>query len=221
MSKFLDNINGSALYLATWVAHKSGRFQVEGLENLRAAQASGQPIMLSTWHGMTLTMASYIRTIYDMSKIVLLMPDDWRGGALQVYANKLGSIPFPVDLTEDGGMKSARKILKLVRMVKGGLTGYINPDGPAGPAYVIKPGLTYIAQKSKALIVPMSAYCRHGYRLNRWDQYLIPYPFSRISIYFGEAVAVEKGDDLTAVNEHLTNLLHRAAAQAAANYYEK
>ncbi len=221
MGKLLDNFNGSVLYFISWIASKSCRFQVDGLEHLEVAQKNRNSVMLATWHGQTMTFVSFFLTFYDVSRFVMLMPDDSRGRVLEIYARKSGSKPFPVDLTEEGGMRSARKILKLVQMIKGGQDGYINPDGPSGPAYVIKPGVTYIAQKAGVRVVPMGAYCRHAYRLNRWDQYLIPFPFSRISVYFGEALAVEKGEDLTAVNQNLTNLLHRATAQAAANYYEK
>jgi lysophospholipid acyltransferase (LPLAT)-like uncharacterized protein len=71
-------------------------------------------------------------------------------------------------------------------------------------------------------MLPLGAYVRHGYRLNRWDQYAVPYPFSRISISIGAPMSVAKDqDDLASVTENLTDVLHRIAAQASANYYEQ
>ncbi len=221
MTSFRDKLSGNALYWLSQIARRSGRYQVSGLEYLQTAQASGKPLVFATWHGMTMMLVGFFANQYDLSKLVLLMPDDWRGEALQVFANKLGAAPFPMDLKGEANMATARRLATLVRQVKAGQDAYITPDGPEGPAYVIKPGVAYIAQKAKAIILPLGAYARHGYRVNRWDRYIVPYPFSRISVAIGEPMTVEKGEELTAVTHTLTNQLHRIAAQAAANYYEQ
>jgi len=125
-------------------------------------------------------------------------------------------------LTGSESMATARKLAELVRRVRQGHDCYITPDGPDGPAYVIKPGAVYIAKKARAAILPVGAYARHGYRLNRWDQYVVPYPFSRISIAIGAPMPVDKEQvDPGPVIEKLTDALHRVTAQSAANYYEQ
>lgn len=157
----------------------------------------------------------------DLSRIVLILPDDWRGHTLTVFVNQLGAQPFPMNLHADGGMATARRLAQLVRQVRGGDHCYITPDGPEGPAYQIKPGVAFIAQKTNGLILPVGAYARHGYRVPRWDRYTLPYPFSRISVQIGAPLTVSKDDDLTAVTDTLTDRLHRVTMQAAANYYEQ
>jgi len=221
MPTLRDKFNGTGLYLISKLTQKKGRFQVNGRENLDTAIASGRPLILTTWHGMTMMLVGYFAKTIDVSKVVLLMPDDWRGEALAIFARKVGGEPFPMNLKGDDSMGMARQFVKLVRKVKQGHYCYITPDGPDGPAYVIKPGVAFIAQKAGAYILPIGAYARHGYRLNRWDRYVIPYPFSRMSIEIGQPFEVRKDADLTAVTDHLTDILHRVHAQAAANYYEK
>ena len=221
MANFRDTLNGNALYWLSQIVRKTGRYQVSGLEHLQAAQANNQPLVLATWHGMTMMLVGFFANHYNLKNIVLLMPDDWRGEALQVFANKLGTEPFPMDLKGEANMATARQLATLVRRVKQGRDCYITPDGPDGPAYVIKPGVAFIAQKAKVPILPLGAYARNGYRVNRWDRYTIPYPFSRVSVAIGEPIWVKKGDELTAVAQTLTDKLHRITAQAAANYYEK
>jgi lysophospholipid acyltransferase (LPLAT)-like uncharacterized protein len=104
----------------------------------------------------------------------------------------------------------------------GGYHLYIAPDGPEGPAYTAKPGFTYTAQKANAIILPVGAYCRNGYVIPRWDQYVLPYPFSRISVHFGEPCEIPKDvKDLSETEQGLTDQLHRATMQAAANFYEQ
>jgi lysophospholipid acyltransferase (LPLAT)-like uncharacterized protein len=220
VATWMDKFNGYGLYWIAQMTRRSGRFQTCGMEHLAAAQASGRPIILTAWHGMTMMLVGFFSNFYDTARLVLLMPDDWRGAALEIFSSKLGAEPYPMNLHAEGGMATARRLAELVRKVKGGRDAYITPDGPEGPAYVIKPGIAFIAQKANALIVPIGAYCRHGYRMPRWDRYVIPYPFSSIAIHIGAPLAVEKGADLTAVTHHLTNVLHRVTAQAAADYYE-
>lgn len=221
MATLRDKLNGNGLYLLSQITRRTGRYQVDGLARLEVAKASGAPLVFAAWHGMTMMLVGFFANHYDLSRIVLLMPDDWRGAALNIFASKLGAEPFPMDLKSKANMATARRLATLVRRVRGGRGCYITPDGPDGPAYIVKPGVAYIAQKAKALIVPVGAYARHGYRLNRWDRYILPYPFSRISVAIGEPMKVGKGDELTAVTDDLTNKLHRITAQAAANYYEQ
>jgi lysophospholipid acyltransferase (LPLAT)-like uncharacterized protein len=221
MSNLRDGLNGHGLYLLSQIVRKTGRYQVAGLHHLKEAQASGQPFIGVAWHGMTMMLVGFFQDHYDLSSLVLLLPDDWRGGALSVFTRKLGAQPFPMDLSGDGGMTTARRLASLVRRVRQGSDCYITPDGPDGPAYIVKPGVAYIAKKADAIILPLGAYARHGYRVNRWDQYTLPYPFSRISVNVGAPIPAAKDqDDLTAVTGTLTNILHRVTAQAAANYYE-
>lgn len=221
MTQLRYRINGQFLYLLAQMTRKFSRFQVSGLENLAAAQASGQPLVFSAWHGMTMMLVGKISDWFDTSRIVLLMPDDWRGESLKVFAQKMGAQPYPMNLEQRDNMATARHLVNLVRQVKAGKHCYITPDGPDGPGYVIKPGVAFIAQKAQGLILPFGAYARDGYRLSRWDTYVVPYPFSRISIHIGAPLEVAKGVELTAVTDHLTNILHRVAAQARANYYEQ
>ena len=221
MSSLGDKVGGNALYLAARMTSASGRFQLNGESYLQMAAASGKPIIFAAWHGMTMMLVGLFRNRLDLSSIVLILPDDWRGRALVIFAEKLGAQPFPMNLEGEASMATARKLAQLVKLVKGGCYCYLTPDGPFGPAYVLKPGLAYIAQKAGAIILPVGAYTRHGYRLNRWDRYTIPYPFSRISVEVGAPIEVEKGADLTAVNQSLSHTLNQVTLQAAANYYEK
>ncbi|MCB8945000.1 MAG: hypothetical protein H6658_14715 [Ardenticatenaceae bacterium] len=221
MSSWGDRVGGNALYQLARLTSATARFQLNGEAYLQSALDNGRPLIFAAWHGMTMMLVGMFRTRLDLSRIVLILPDDWRGNTLVIFATKLGAQPFPMNLEGDASMATARKLSQLVKQVKVGQYCYITPDGPFGPSYVMKPGLTYIAQKAGALIVPVGAYARHSYALNRWDRYTIPYPFSRIALEVGEPITVEKGADLTAVNHTLTQTLNQVTLQAAANYYEK
>ena len=63
-------------------------------------------------------------------------------------------------------------------------------DGPQGPFGVIKPGLIRIAQYAGLPIVPTITSGENRWEFNSWDRFLVPKPFSRVIIRFGEAVHV-------------------------------
>jgi lysophospholipid acyltransferase (LPLAT)-like uncharacterized protein len=211
---------GNSLYLLSELTRRTGRFHIEGLPYLEQSQAQG-PTILTAWHGMTMMLAGFLLNHYDPGRLVIIMPDDWRGATLAVWAAKFGAQALRLNLKGDPTMATARQLTRLVRLVKKGDDCYITPDGPDGPAYVIKPGVAFIAQKTGATLLPLGAYTRRGYRLNRWDQYVVPYPYGRIAIVIGPPVTIPAEDALTDVPAALTIALHQVSAQAAANYYEK
>ena len=212
---------GSGLYGLSQLLRRTAHFQVDGWEHLHQAQAQERGIIFVAWHGMTMMLASFFQNHLDLGRLAIILPDDWRGATLSVWTRKLGATPFRLHLEGDAGMASARKLAEVVRHLKAGRDCYITPDGPDGPAYVVKPGATFLSRKGRACLLPLGAYTRSGYRLKRWDQYVVPRPFCRISIAVGEPIEVSAESNLSALDEHLTNQLHRVAAQAAANYYKK
>jgi lysophospholipid acyltransferase (LPLAT)-like uncharacterized protein len=220
--RLIDRLSGNGLALITYIVKKTCRFQYSHFEHLKEAFASGQTVIVTSWHGLTL-MAIPMATLYqEPGSYVVLMPDDWRGASLKVYADRMGATPFMMNLAGDNTLGMGRQFVKLVRQVLRDKNLFINPDGPEGPSQVIKPGITFVAKKADAVILPIGAYTRHGYRVHRWDRYVVPYPFSRISYCFGEPYRIPpEMEDLTAADKHLTKILHRVTMQAAANYYEK
>ena len=216
-----DRLYGTVLYLVARLTSKTARFQVSGSQYFQAALSGERPTILTAWHGMTMMLAGFLLNQRDISEVVLIIPGDRRGPVLDVFARKLGATPFPMDLSGDASLSAARKLAQLVRLIKAGHHGYITPDGPDGPAHVVKPGVVYLARKAQATILPVGAYTRHGYRQPRWDRYVVPYPFCRISVCFGPPLHVPEEVELTAATGPLTDTLHRVTMQAAANYYEQ
>jgi lysophospholipid acyltransferase (LPLAT)-like uncharacterized protein len=222
--RFTDTVNGSLLYALSRLVQKTCRYQVSGLEHLEAAFSSGRPVIITGWHGITMMLIPYAIKYQDIdiADVVCILPDDWRGGSLQVFTQRLGAIPFPMNLHGDNTLGMGRKLVKLVREVVDGKHIYLTPDGPDGPSYGIKPGLTFIAKKANAIILPVGGYARHAYVVPRWDRYVVPIPFSRISLCIGEPYTIPpETENLAGVDELLIDLIHAVTMQAPANYYEQ
>jgi lysophospholipid acyltransferase (LPLAT)-like uncharacterized protein len=221
MSKTTDTISGTTLAGIANLAYRTSRFQIIGMENLQAALSREKPIMLASWHGMTMMLAPFVRKYLDIRAFIVIMPDDWRGKTLEVFTKRMHGEGFPMNLRGDSTLGMGRELIKLIRKIKLGKHLMLHPDGPDGPAYVAKPGLTFMAQKADAAIVPIGAYCRHAYRVPRWDLYTLPYPFSRITLHIGKPIIIPKdAKNLEERNDELSETLNRVAAQASADYYE-
>jgi lysophospholipid acyltransferase (LPLAT)-like uncharacterized protein len=80
--------------------------------------------------------------------------------------------------------------------LKGYKIGHI-VDGPQGPSEIIKPGLIRIAQVTGKPIIPTITSGQKKWVFNSWDRFMVPKPFSRVLIRFGEAIYIpsELNDD--------------------------
>ena len=87
--------------------------------------------------------------------------------------------------------KGGKAALEKVKQLAG--TGYKIGhivDGPRGPFGEVKPGLIRIAQAGELPIVPTITSARSRWVFNSWDRFMVPKPFSRVIIRFGEPIHV-------------------------------
>jgi lysophospholipid acyltransferase (LPLAT)-like uncharacterized protein len=162
---------------------------------------------------MTMMLTSYLATTQDINRYVLIVPDDPRGAVLSVWGHRMGVASYPISMNADS-MVAARRLLALIRQMRQGRILYVNPDGPYGPSHEPKKGVVYIARKAGAVIIPSAAFTSAGVRIPRWDRYTIPFPFSRVSVVFGEPLEISPDADperARAVVRHRLNDVEQAA----------
>jgi lysophospholipid acyltransferase (LPLAT)-like uncharacterized protein len=115
--------------------------------------------------------------------------------------------------------KGERALLGLVDGLRKGKSVAIAVDGPRGPIYEAKPGATYIAGKLNKPIIPVIASAKRRWILKRiWDHYLLPVPFTKGVIVYGDPIVVHdtSEDELNRKNKELESalneLMHKADA---------
>jgi len=86
----------------------------------------------------------------------------------------------------------AAALIALRRVLRAGGDVAITPDGPVGPRYEVQGGVVKLAQSTGVPVVPLHARCSSAWRLNTWDGFMIPKPFSRVTIVFDEALVVPR-----------------------------
>jgi lysophospholipid acyltransferase (LPLAT)-like uncharacterized protein len=107
------------------------------------------------------------------------------------------------------GSSSRRGVAALVglkRALTEGLDVCLTPDGPRGPRYQIQPGAIKLAQSSGAPLVPIHVRFANAWRLKTWDRFVIPKPFSRVTITFAKAIQIPRELDDAAFENHLRHL---------------
>lgn len=78
-------------------------------------------------------------------------------------------------------------LLALMRKSKEGHSLTIAVDGPKGPIYRVKEGITNISEKSKRPIVPVRAFVHNKKVFEKsWNKATLPLPFSRVTIMIGK-----------------------------------
>ena len=69
----------------------------------------------------------------------------------------------------------------------------VTPDGPKGPRYIVQPGVIKIAQATDTEIIPIHIRYSSAWHLKTWDRFVIPRPFSRVSVVFDKPSTIQKG----------------------------
>ena len=91
-------------------------------------------------------------------------------------------------------------------MIKNGYSIVTSADGPRGPIYEFKMGAILMARIAGIPIIPIGCAADPAWYLKRWDNFLLPKPFSRIAIAIGEPYAIPKTVPLDNLEPHRINV---------------
>ena len=144
------------------------------------------PCIISSWHARLLLTPLLLGKWQGP-----LIISDHRDGELiaAVFAN------FRLEASRGSSSTGgAKALLKVIRMAKEGYSPGITPDGPRGPAQVVKDGVAQIAIKSGLPIVPVCYATNRYWRLASWDRFYVPKPFSKGVVVVGEALYPNKDE---------------------------
>jgi lysophospholipid acyltransferase (LPLAT)-like uncharacterized protein len=110
-----------------------------------------------------------------------------------------------------GGSAAVRGILRVARA---GKSIVFTPDGPRGPAGVSKDGVIFTARASQLPIVPLAAALTKYKQLGSWDRMMIPIPFSKGVVMYGEPMIVPRDGDTEEWRLKLERTLNDLSAEA-------
>jgi lysophospholipid acyltransferase (LPLAT)-like uncharacterized protein len=195
----------------SWLVRVLGmtwRIRVTNDGALRAARAAGQPVIFSLWHGQLLPLLYHHRN----EGVTVLISEHGDGEIIARIATKLGYRTVRGSTSRG----AARALIELTKVLATGRDLAITPDGPRGPAKSYAPGPLIVAQRSGAPIVPVGVTASSSWNLKSWDRFLIPKPFSRVSIAYGDFVHIDADTarDAAAGASRVGDLMLAAEAKA-------
>jgi len=166
-------------------------------------QAEGKNFLYAFWHGRQFLL------LYQHRHSGTVLPSsESRDGEIQTMILKR----FGYGVVRGSSKrKGAQALLGLVENLRAGKNIALAVDGPRGPLYEVKPGLTYLAGKLNKPIVPVVTSAKRFWILEKiWDNYLLPVPFTRGVVLYGEPISV------SGTGEHELEI-KRAEVQSALN----
>jgi lysophospholipid acyltransferase (LPLAT)-like uncharacterized protein len=92
-------------------------------------------------------------------------------------------------------------------------------DGPKGPWRRVKPGVLLLARRMRIPVVPVTLSCDRFKLLRSWDMGMIPKPFARVVVEYGDPMdphalgtPAEAGERIGAAMDEITMRLDRELA---------
>jgi len=165
---------------------RSWRLDVRDDRHWRDLVAERRPFLFVLWHEALLPLL----WLHRKQGIAIVVSEAQDGRYLAEYARRIGYRLLFGSSTRGG----ARALLQAVRAVEEGTPVAFTPDGPQGPRRVMKPGVFRAAQRGDVRVLPIHAAAEVAWRLNSWDRFLIPKPFARVRVGYGEPLAVPPGE---------------------------
>lgn len=199
-------LRGLVYHLATLIG-KSLRVESPRLEEV--LNLPGGKI-IAGWHGRSLIAGVVFRN-RGMSTII----SHSRDGEMQNYVFQRFGFQTIRGSSSKGGIKAAVESIRVLR--KGGTMAF-TPDGPRGPSGVVQDGIMVMAQKSGVPIIPGAFSAERRWLLSTWDRYMVPKPFSRLVLLFGDPIYVPKDagpEEVEEIRLRLQNEMHRLENEAA------
>jgi lysophospholipid acyltransferase (LPLAT)-like uncharacterized protein len=184
------------------------RFEIVDQAGLMRDQ---KPVVYALWHEDIFVVPAAWRKQYGRIRRAVILTSASHDGAAVARAMslfRLGSVR---------GSTSRRAVAALVAMKKALREGYdvcVTPDGPRGPRRVLQAGLVKLAQSAGSPVIPIHLTYGSCWRLNTWDKFAIPKPFSRVRVVFGSALGISPGlsdDAFEAERAHIESIMRKDA----------
>ncbi|MEO1642051.1 MAG: lysophospholipid acyltransferase family protein [Pseudomonadota bacterium] len=205
----ITSLLGWLIWAYMALCNRTMRWKVHGDKDALKLWLAYPNIIVACWHSTILLMPA------GWNRIIRKWPQQKTRSAMMISLSKdgepvakainhmgleavRGSSANKKKSKDKGGMRALAEALRILKN-EGGIC--VTPDGPRGPAEVAQAGPIIMAQRTDAPILPYVVISSPAKRLNTWDKFRIPLPFSNGAIVFGDPVIPDDNtsrDDLQA-----------------------
>lgn len=164
------------------------RFEVEGQKHWEEASSGGNIPIYTVWHNRVF-LATYF---WRQRRIVVMTSQSFDGEYIARFIQRFGFGAARGSSTRG----STGAIVEMVRLMRAGSPAGFTIDGPKGPKYVAKMGAVLLAKKTGQPILPFTiTAARHWSAKKSWDQFQVPWPFTRAWVDIAKPIWVPADAD--------------------------
>lgn len=192
MRKILKRLFTSKLFISflfqfARAYSRTFRFKVENEEKWMDYLNNGGAVLLCTWHQQFFPAIRHFQN-YKIFNPSIMISQSSDGEIVAGVAKFAGWYPVRGSSSR-GGRKALKQMIYHLKQTK--LAGHI-VDGPRGPAGRVKAGVIRLAHVTNAVIVPFYVCAENKWLFNSWDRFLLPKPFSKVTLCFGDMIKFDK-----------------------------
>ncbi len=158
-----------------------------------------RPWVLALWHHSLVYALFRFRHV----RCAIMVSASKDGELVASALKRWGQIPVRGSSNRHG-VRALRQMARLMK--EKGLPGGIVADGSQGPAFKAQPGAVFLAREAGCPIVPMGMEVRPCYRFRSWDRTMLPLPFSKVWIAYGDPIEVPRDLDRRGLESALVRL---------------
>jgi lysophospholipid acyltransferase (LPLAT)-like uncharacterized protein len=200
---------------------RTWRYRETGREHLDRALADPHPTIVACLHGRVFALLCHAARV-SQRPWISMCSKSVDGDVMARIEERLGLDVVRGSSGRDGLEAIQEMVRRLRRVPASGAVLAI--DGSRGPRGRVQGGIVRLARWTGGSILPITAAARPAWIFRRaWDRTLLPKPFARVEIAYGESLAVPRRLDAAAaaalgleLEERLVAL--QAAADAKCNF---
>jgi lysophospholipid acyltransferase (LPLAT)-like uncharacterized protein len=171
-------------------------------------RARGVPILFALWHGRMFLPIQ----VHRHQGIVTMASQSKDGEIIGLWLERNGYAVVRGSTSRGGG----EALRHMVRQVRGGRHAALTVDGPKGPPRIVQPGVVQLAKLTGAWILPITYASARGRYLGSWDRFLLPGPFSRNVVAYGDTFPIPVEMSEKAARARIGEAIDRATSEADA-----
>lgn len=170
-----------------WLICATLRYRVEDWPNFQSLKNQNKAIIYSFWHNQIFSATHFWR----FRDIVVITSRHFDG---EYIARVIKGFGYGA-ARGSSGRGAVRALLELKKHIEAGRDVAFTIDGPRGPLYKVKPGPLWLSRKTGAPIVPFHIEPKGFWKMNSWDGFRIPKPFSPALVKIGQPFVVPPESD--------------------------
>lgn len=170
-------------------------------------------LIICAWHGRFMQMHKLWALGPGAAKAKMLVSRSREGGIVAQAVRTVRADVIRGSSAKSGQQKGGvEAVREMVRHIDGGGVIGVTPDGPRGPRMRARMGPVQVAKIAQAPLLCLAWSTQWRIVFNSWDRFVLPLPFGRGALVWGDPIAPPSPDADSAEMERV-----RAALEAELN----